>query len=69
MLKEVNVAKELINLILVNLLQRDLHLARYHFDNAIHTVRIVRIFVEIERCESLLLGKDKFSVDDNGTTH
>jgi hypothetical protein len=69
MLKEVDVAEELINLILVDLLQRDLHLPRYHFDDAVHTVRIVRVLVQIEGCESLLLGEDKFTVDDNGAAH
>jgi hypothetical protein len=69
MLKEVDVAEELINLILVDLLQRDLHLPRYHLDDAVHTVRIVRVLVQIEGRKSLLLGEDKFTVDDNGAAH
>jgi hypothetical protein len=69
MLKEVNVAKELINLILVDLLQRDLHLPGYHLDDAVHSVRIVRVLVQIQGRESLLLGEDKFTVDDNGAAH
>ena len=68
-LKEVYVAKEFIDLVLVYLLQRDFHLTRYNFDNAVDTVSIVGVLIEIERGKSLLLGKDKFAVDDNGTTH
>ena len=68
-LKEVYVAKEFIDLVLVYLLQRDFHLTRYNFDNAVDTVSIVGVFIEIERGKSLLLGENKFAVDDDSSTH
>jgi len=68
-LKEVYVSKEFIDLVLVYLLQGDLHLTCNHFDNSIDTVGIVGIFIEIEGRKSLLLSKDKFAVNDDSATH
>ena len=68
-LKKVYVAQKFIDLIIIDLLQGDLHLARYYFNNSINSVRIMRIFIEVERSESLLLGKDKSAVNDYCATH